>query len=203
MKLYPLLAAVFAALILSATSVLADEAAWQSSYQLEAAGKYNEAIAAIDQVPVNGADAELKVLRRGWLYYLLGNFNESIREYRLAIERNNKSIDARLGVILPLLGQKRWREAEQSARDALDLAPNNYYALLRLTIALEAQRDWASMAKTAATMAAGYPTDATAYVYLARANAWINKRDDAVTAYTAVLSRIPGHLEAKAYLERR
>lgn len=203
MKPHPLLAAAFAALVLSSTAALADEAAWQSSYQLEAAGKYNEAVAVIDQVPVNGADAELKVLRRGWLYYLLGNYNESIREYRLAIERNSKSIDARLGIILPLLAQKRWREAEQNARAVLDIAPNNYYGLLRLTIALEAQRDWVVMAKTAATMVAGYPTDATAYTYLARANAWLDKRDEAVAAYTAVLSRVPGHLEAKAYLDKK
>ncbi len=193
--------ALAAALILSAAPVPAQEAAWQNSYKLEAAGKYNEASAAIDQVPANGADAEMKTLRRGWLFYMSGAFNESIREYRLAMDRNSKSIDARLGVILPLLAQKRWREAEQGAKAVLDLAPNNYTALLRLAIAQEAQRDWLPMAKTSSIMVAGYPTDASGYVYLARANAWLNRRDDAAAAYSAVLSRVPGHLEAKAYLE--
>jgi predicted Zn-dependent protease len=203
MKRYPTLATLAALIALAATPAFAQEAAWQSSYQLETAGKYNEAIAAIDPVQANGADAELKLLRRGWLYYLPGNFNESIREYRLAIERNGKSIDARLGVILPLLAQKRWREAEQSARAVLDLAPNNYLGLLRLAVAQEAQRDWPAMAKTTATLVAAYPSDATAYIYLARANAWLNKRDEAVAAYLAVLSRYPGQLEAKAYLEKK
>jgi tetratricopeptide (TPR) repeat protein len=202
MKLQSLLAAASAVLSLLATSVFAQEAAWQKSYQLEAAGKYNEAMAAIDQVQANGPDAEMKLLRRGWLYYLPGNFNESIREYRLAIERNGKSVDARLGVLLPLLGQQRWREAEQNARAALELAPNNYTALLRLTISLEGQHDWDRMAKTAATLVTGYPSDATAYVYLARANAWLNKRDEAIAAYAAVLTRYPGHAEAKAYLDK-
>jgi tetratricopeptide (TPR) repeat protein len=203
MKRYAKLAVIATALILSSASTVAQEASWKSSYELETAGKYNEAIVAIDRVAANGPDAELKAIRRGWLYYLLGNFNDSIREYRLAIDRSGRSIDARLGVTLPLLAQKRWREAEQSARTVLDMAPNNYTALLRLTIAQEGQRDWTSMAKTAATLVAAYPTDASAYVYLARANAWLLKTDETIAAYTAVLSRYPGHLEAKAYLEKK
>lgn len=200
MKLYFLFAV---ALILSATSAQAEETVWANSYQLELLGRYNEAIATIDRVPANGPDAELKALRRGWLFYLSGAFDLSIREYRLAIERNSKSLDARLGVTLPLLAQKRWREAEQNAKAVLDMAPNNYVALLRLTLAQEAQHDWEDMEKTAAAMVASYPLDATGYVYLARANAWLNRRGNAVAAYTAVLSRIPGHLEAIAYLEKK
>lgn len=203
MKTPTLLTALFAALALSSTSVVAQEAAWQNSYQLETAGKYSDAIAALDQVAANGPDAELKVLRRAWLYYSQGSYNDSIREYRLAIERNGKSIDARLGAILPLLAQKRWREAEQGLRTVLDMAPNHYTALLRLAVCQEGQRDWAAMAKTATTLVASYPSDASAYVYLARANAWLSKRDEAIAAYSAALSRYPGHLEAKAYLEKK
>lgn len=203
MKLNILPTAIFTALIFLTTSVVAQESAWQNSYQLETAGKYAEAIAAIDQVPGNSPDAELKAMRRGWLYYLLGSYNESIREYRLAIDRNSRSIDARLGVTLPLLAQKRWRETEQSVRAVLDMAPNNYTALLRLTIVQEGLHDWAGMAKTAAMLVASYPTDASAYVYLARANAWLQKPNEASAAYTAVLSRYPGHLEAKAYFDKK
>jgi tetratricopeptide (TPR) repeat protein len=197
MKRYPLRATLSTLLTLLATSVLAQDDAWQTSYQLEAAGKYYEAIAAIDHVPANGPDAELKALRRGWLYYLPGSFNESIREYRLAIERNSKSVDARVGITLPLLAQKRWRDAAQNARIALQLAPNNYTALLRLAMALEGQREWEEMA---AIMIASYPSEATPYVYLARASVSLKKRDDAIAAYTAVLVRAPGNLEAKNYL---
>jgi tetratricopeptide (TPR) repeat protein len=203
MKSRPLIAILAALLTLSATSVLAQDAAWQNSYQLEAAGKYYEAITALDHVPANGPDAELKALRRGWLFYLPGSFNESIREYRLAIEHNSHSIDARLGVTLPLLALKRWRDAAQNAKIALDLAPNNYTALLRLTVALEGQHEWDDMAKTAAVMVASYPSDATAYVYLARAKVALLQRDDAIAAYSAVLVRAPGNLEAKNYLEKK
>ncbi len=203
MKHIPKLASLMAALALSAAPVVAQEAAWQSSYQLETVGKFNDALAAIDYVPANGPDAELKLLRRGWLYYLPGKFDESIREYRLAIERNSRSVDARLGLTLPLLAAKRWREAEQAARAALDVAPNHYTALVRLAVAQEGLQDWQAMAKTGTSLVTAYPTDATAYVYLARANAWLGKRPEALAAYSAVLARVPGHLEAKAYLDKK
>lgn len=203
MKLSPLFATLVATATLLATPVSAQEAAWQSSYQLEAAGKYVEALAAVDPVPPNGPDAELKLLRRGWLYYLPGKFDESIREYRLAIDRNGKSIDARLGLTLPLLAAKRWREADAMARSVLELAPNNYTAMARLAAAQENLQDWQGLVKTASAMTASYTTDPTAYVYLARANAALGQRNEAVTAYAAVLSRFPGHLEAKAYLAKK
>ncbi len=203
MKATRLLATLMAALALSSAPAMAQEAAWQSSYQLEAAGKYSDAVAAIDYVPVNGPDAELKLLRRGWLFYLPGKFDESIREYRLAIERNSRSVDARLGLTLPLLAAKRWREAEQAARAALDLAPNHYTAQVRLAVAQEGLQDWQALTKTATSLVSSYPSDATAYVYLARAHAWLGKRPEALAAYSAVLARVPGHLEAKAYLDKK
>jgi tetratricopeptide (TPR) repeat protein len=198
-----LLITLLSALVLSPAAKCAQESAWQNSYKLEASGKYSEAITAIDSVAANGADAELKSLRRGWLYYLQGNYSEAIREYRYSVERNKQSVDARLGITLPMLAQKRWREAEQNARESLELAPNNYTGLLRLTLALEGQRDWGNMAKTATTLVNSYPTDATAYTYLARAYAWQGRRNEAVAAYSAVLSRYPGHLEAKAFVEQK
>ena len=191
------------ALSLLAHGAFAQETVWQSSYKSEAAGKYSEAISALDQITVNEPDAELKTLRRGWLFYLQGQHNESIREYRIAMERNGKSIEARLGVLLPLLAQKRWREAEQSARAVLDMAPNNYLALLRLAVAQEGQTDWDGMMKTATTLVSMYPSDASAYVYLGRAAVGLNRRGAAIAAYTAVLSRYPGHSEATAFFEKK
>ena len=201
--LRPALLALSAVLALQSLPATAQESVWQNSYQLESAGKYTEALNAIDGVAANGADAELKLLRRGWLYYLPGRFDESIREYRLAVERNPKSIDARLGLTLPLLAAKRWREAEQAARAVLELVPNSYAGQIRLVTAQEGQQDWSGMLKTANSLVTSFPSDATAFVYLARANAWLGKRSDAIAAYQAVLARYPGHLEAKAYIEKK
>jgi tetratricopeptide (TPR) repeat protein len=195
--------AAIAALALQAVPAKAQEAVWQSSYAYEAAGKYVDAMAVLESAAANGPDAELKLLRRGWLYYLPGRMDESIREYRLAIERNPKSVDARLGLTLPLLATKRWREAEQAARAVLELAPNSYVGQVRLAIAQEGLQDWGGMLKTAMSLTSSFPSDATAFVYLARANSGLAKRSDAVAAYNAVLVRSPGQLEAKAYIDKK
>ena len=205
MKLLPSLFALTAALTLQYSVAHAQDSAWRNSYQFETAGKFTEAIAAIEPVSVNGPDAEFKLLRRGWLYYQAGRFDESIREYRLAIERNSHSVDARLGLVLvlPMLAAKRWREAEQAARFVLDIAPHNYTALVRQAIAQEGLQDWQALSKTANILVADYPSDATAYIYLARAHAWLGKRSEAVVAYNSVLVRYPAHPEARAYIDKK
>lgn len=186
---------------LLATSVAssAQDAAWQNSYQLEAAQKYTEAINAMDFVQATGTEVELKALRRAWLLYQSGKFDDAAREYRLLADKYPRSVDARLGQSLALLAAKRWREAEATARGALELAPNHYTALLRLTVAQEGAQDWAAMARTANLMVTAYNSDASAHLYLARAYAWLGRRSEALVAYHAVLARSPGHAEAKAY----
>ncbi len=197
---------IFACSLLTAASIFsstafAQEASWLKSYQLEAAQEYTNAIKALDSIKANSYDAELKSLRRGWLYYLMQRYNESIREYRHAIERNSNSVDARLGITLPLMAQQRWREAALHANAALKLSPNNYNGLLRLTQAYEGQKDWQAMLKTSRRMVALYPANASSYVYYARAHAWLNHHSQAKAAYSAVLSRYPGHVEASNYLK--
>lgn len=190
-------------LILSATfssAACAENPAWQTTYQMETAGKYNEALTILDTIPVTDPDADLKQLRRGWLFYLLGRYDESIREYDLAIRRNPSSIDAKLGIVLPFLAAKRWREAESRVRHVLGISPNNYLALLRLTIALEAQQNWIEMEKQVERLVACYPADATAYIYLARAKKAQGRMSEATAAYSAVLARSPENPEAKNYL---
>ncbi len=192
-------AAVLVLVMMSGTAFAGVED-WQNSYRLEREGKYADALGAIAPVPANGPDAELKTLRRGWLYYLTGSYNESIREYRYAVERNPHSIDALLGETLPLLAQKRWREAEQVSKDALAISPNHYTALLRLSQALEGERNWPGMEQAASSLANHYPSDATAFLYLARAHAWQGHNAEAAAAYRAVLVRYPDQAEAASFL---
>jgi tetratricopeptide (TPR) repeat protein len=158
---------------------------------------------ALDNVPQAGPDGELRALRTGWLQYRLGKWDASIFAYRNALSRNPHSMDARLGEVLSLLAAQRWGEAERGAQAALDLEPNNYTALLRLAVAQEAQKNWNGLGKTGTLLTTYYPSDYLSYLYLARAHAWLGKSSDAAKAYGAVLSRYPGYLEAKSYLEKR
>ena len=173
---------------------------WTLSYEREAAGDYDGAVEALAPIVEARPEDDFAVLRRAWLRYLGGDYNASIREYRRALELNGRSLEAMLGLTLPLLAQQRWREAAAQAQTVLEIAPGNYYAHVRLMAAEEGLRQWSVLASHAADVSALYPSDATVLVYLARARAWQGNVAAARAAYERVLERIPGHEEAEAYL---
>jgi len=175
---------------------------WSESYRYEVQGDYAAALIALE--PILDADPahEFALLRTAWLKYLLGDYNAAIRDYERALEINVASLEARLGLTLPLLAQRRWREAAGAAREVLSLAPWNYYAHVRLMVAEEGQRQWQTLAAHAELVAARYPGDATVLVYLARAQARRGRLEDARSAYARVLERVPGHEEATAFLSQ-
>ncbi len=191
-------------LLLFFTTVQAgEEETWAKSYALEAKGEYKEAAAVIEPFLNGGGDtAEFALLRYGWLNYLLRNHNDAIRSYEKALRLNPNSIDARLGLTLPLLVQQRWKEAARYAKQVLQRSPWNFTAHLRLLVSEEGRRKWSVMKKHASELAARYPSSATPWVYLARAEAWLGDHEAAKRAYVRVLRRIPAHLEANAYLNK-
>ena len=173
---------------------------WSESYRNEAIVEY--AIAADALKPyIKHEKTEFVMLRHGWLNYLQGNYNESIDDYKEALELNSESLDAMLGATLPLLAQKRWREAANFATKVLSIAPWNYYAHIRLMICEEGQNQWRSLELHAESVARRYPADATILVYLGRTKARLGKTREARSIFKKVLRRIPGHLEATQYLE--
>ena len=197
------LALLLAGLLANSSWAYADnEAVWSSSYGLEAGKKYAEALSALDAIPESSPDSQLLLLRKGWLTYLQGQYNDSVKFYQEALQQNPQSLDAMLGATLPLLAQQRWQESAVYAKQVLSAAPNQYTAYLRLIVAEEGAKDWASMKKHAEELTAHYPTDTTAFVYLARAHAWLGDKESAKKAYSAVLVRLPKHLEATAYLSK-
>jgi tetratricopeptide (TPR) repeat protein len=193
------LVVVLYCLVLTDTCVGAADP-WSESYRLEFLGQYGAAAQVLEpflkQTPVN----EFAVLRHGWLKYLEGNYNAAIRDYQTAININAESLDALLGMTLPLLAQQRWREAASFTGKALKIAPWNYYAHVRLMVAEEGQKQWKTLAKHAQQAVAHYPSDATFFVYLARAQAQLGKKQEARAAYRQVLERVPEHLEAMKFL---
>lgn len=173
---------------------------WTRSYTLEANKQYAEAAATIEPYLQQSPDSEFAQLRSGWLYYLNANYSRSITHYQSALNLNNQSIEARLGLALPLLAQSRWQEAAQQCRDVIKMSNWNYFAHVRLMIAEEGQKQWDKLAKHAEEVNRHYPTDATVLVYLARAYKQLGETARAKKAYNEVLVRIPGHLEASEFM---
>lgn len=191
-KLIPFLLA-----FIVSTAAAADP--WSESYRLETAGKYSDAAAQIEPMVKTGEFAQL---RHAWLLYLAGRLDESVAGYQRAQQMNPNSLDATLGLALPLMAQWKWKEAADATRAVLRHAPWHYTATLRLLVILEAQKQWKPMAEEAARFAERYPSDATAWVYLARAEAASGNAENAREAYRRVLQIIPGHFEATGYSRR-
>ncbi len=175
---------------------------WASSYALEASGQYEKAAAVILPELDTASGGELGWLRYGWLNYLQGNYSDSVRAYETALRRNHHSLDARLGMALPLLAQRRYSDTRRYMKQVLDRTPSHYTATIYLLSCDEGQRKWSDMQKRAARLVALYPSETMPWVYLARAENYNNRKAKAQAAYQQVLMRSPEHIEASRYLSK-
>lgn len=181
-------------------TALAGETAWQKSYNFEAKGKYQKATSAIEPLTRKGNNKEFAWLRLGWLNYLQANYNDAKEAYRQALRINPKSLDARLGLVKPLLAQQRWREAELQIKKVLQKAPLNLSANLVLMAIHQHNKDWKALQDLAYKLLRYYPGSADSWVYLARAYAWQKQVKLAKQSYQRVLAIFPKNLEAEYYL---
>lgn len=129
------------------------------SYDLEAAGKLKEALAALDQTPPARKDSYLGWARRGWLQYRLAQHAESVESYRKAIALAPQAIEPRLGIMLPQLALHRWADAEMIAKEVLKVDPASYLGTLRLAFVYYNQHRYAESTVLYRRLRDLYPSD--------------------------------------------
>ena len=170
-----------------------------TSYRLEAERRYEAAATPLQLAADSGDD--FARMRIAWLAYQAGNFNSSVNGYLQVLQRNPAAIEARQGLLLPLMAQERWHDAVAQAQILLRQAPWDYTANIRLMVCEEALKQWEALEAHAAAVSRAYPSDATTLVYLARARHHRQNVAGAREAYSLVLARSPAHPEALAYLK--
>lgn len=185
---------------LSSTAAANTPSVWQQSYSYEAAGDYKNAAKVISELAIRKKN-EYALIRYAWLKYMQGKFGESISAYKKAIKANGKSVDARVGIVLPLLAQERWKEVQHYSQQALVIAPDNYQASLYLMSVWEKKRDWEALKKLAKRISKRYPSTADGLVYLARAEWHLGNKESSKKAYQQVLYRYPTNWEANSALK--
>jgi tetratricopeptide (TPR) repeat protein len=193
--------ALIAGALLAAPMAAAQQDPWTESYRFEYIGKYAEALAFIEPFTARQPINEFAIMRSAWLLHLQGKYAEAEKRYQRAVEVNPRSLEAKLGLMLPQMALYRWNDAIQSGRKVLADSPWNYTALVRIMICEEALSRWEDLAKHAAEASARFPTDATLLVYWARAEAALKRTRKAKELYAQVLERVPGHIEASNYLK--
>ncbi len=139
MKKYVLLSVSIIIIIFVVFSVLAFEqkidpkiTAFNKSLTFENNKDYLSAIKELLNIYDNNKDNYLINLRLGWLYYNSGLYTESALYYEKANKISSNSVEAKIGLTLPLSKLEKWDDVKNIYEQILKLDPQNYTANLRL-----------------------------------------------------------------------
>ena len=173
---------------------------YQASYDLEAMQDYAGALSRMDDIGDQGTDYVYH-LRRGWLLYLLGRHGDSAVAYRAAIAEQPESVEARQGLVLPLMSMKQWPDAQAVCVELLGISPDDYRGNSRLAYILYRMGRYEEAAGLYRKVLLHYPSDVEMQAGLGWAQL---KQGDAVAArqtFSAVLRLAPSHVSAKQGLD--
>lgn len=163
----------------------------QRSYDSEAVGKFQDSLSALDSLSAPLYDSYVVTLRRAWLLYRLGKFQESAAMYGRAVALSPAAVEARLGALLPNLALRRWADVETQARAILKLDPANYLATLRLAFACYNLQRYAESATFYKRLTDLHPGDIEVRVGLGWAFLKMGKYKEAAAEFRFVLEISP------------
>lgn len=131
--------------------------AFSKSYELEADGKYEDAISKL--LAVYNKDSYEVNIRLAWLNYMAGLFTESIPYYVKCIELKPLSIEARLGLTYPASALGNWTQVENAYNEILEIDPENSVALYRIGSIYYGKEDYSKALKYFERVLNHYPFD--------------------------------------------
>ena len=176
--------------------------AYRRSFEYERTQDYQNAVRALAPVYEAYPGGYTVNLRMGWLFYLNGNYNNSVAHYEVATRAQPFALEPKLGHLLPLLAQGRWAEAEGLAYQVVSVDHYNYYGNLRLAVALRMQGKLEAAYQIALKMVGAYPTDVLHLVELAQVNDARGDKDEAARLFGEILILDPENQVARRYLGR-
>ncbi len=173
---------------------------WKTSFLAEGAGQFQAALDALGELPSPQRDGYLASFRRGWLLYRLNRHPESVAAYKVAAMAEPASIEARLGLLLPLMALTRWNDVAALAEDVLKRDPENYLALSRLAFAKFSSEHFPEAEVLYRRLVQNYPSD----VEMRSALGWVvlrmGKKKEAIALFKEVLELSAEHASATAGL---
>lgn len=179
---------------LAAQDYSALQQAFSTSYTLETAGDYTNAITSLKKVYLESS-YELNI-RLGWLDYMAGLFSESTSYYSKAIALMPYSIEARLGYVLPASAMGNWDQVSNKYLEILKIDPANYPANYRIGLIYYGRKDYASAIKYFEKIANMYPFDYDANHMYAWSNYQLGKLREAKVLFNKTLLIRPGDSSA-------
>ncbi len=165
--------------------------AYQDAYRLQAEGEWEASADILKEVLTSEPRAYEANLRLGWLSYWLGEHEHSLKFYSVAAQVAPRATEPQLGLMLPLLAQRRFVEVEQRGYRILKDDPYNYYANLRLTAALLGAGKFGLARGYAEKMLARYPADTLILSQLAHALDGVGEKGSAARLRDQVEMLVP------------
>ena len=196
---------VFAVAIIAPAHVLRAQDArvsglYRDSYTLEAKRDYVAALAKVRDARAAGGNAYFSAIRSGWLAYLQGDFKASLASYSEAVAAEPKAVEPKLGLTLPLLAQRNWRELERACAAVLAVDPRNSTALARLGLAQYNGGNFSAAESTYRHLMEDYPSEMDYRTGLGWALVKQGKNGEAKPIFESVLAVSPDNVNAKAGL---
>ena len=162
-------------------------AAFNRSFLAEKAIHYDDAIEELVAIGDPGDDRYFIFTRLGWLHYLRGNFGKSFDYYLGAIEESPESTEARVGYLLPLLANKQYDKVIEIAKQVLEVDPRNYYANLRLAVALRELKRFDDALQVIEPVLTRIPADLESMAEYSKSLVAIGRISDANAVYHRML----------------
>lgn len=186
---------MMAALILFGLQVFSQDEntiqeAFSQSYLYETDGEYTKAINTIKAV--YDEDSYEINLRLGWLTYLSGNFSESLPYYRKCIQLRPLSIEARMGIVLPLSLMGNWGQVENHYKQVLEMDAENSWVNYRMGLIYYGREDYQAAIKYFENVVNHYPFDYDSVIMLAWTNFKLGKFREAKVLFNKALLIQPG-----------
>ncbi len=193
---------ILAILVLALSLVAAPAAAqvdggelYSESYSKEARGDLSGALQTLEKLP-NSKHDYVYHLRRGWLLYLNGRYDDSISSYDRAVKAAPRAVEPLLGRMLPEMALRRWKDTAATARKALSLDDDNYLATSRLAYSLYNLGRFDEAEKHYERLVTLYPSDVEMKAGLAWCLLKQGNKSKARALFEDVLKIAPSHASA-------
>jgi tetratricopeptide (TPR) repeat protein len=172
-------------------------ALYRESYQLEANRDAQGALGKMREIKAKAGNSYFVAVRSAWLAYLVGDFAGSEASYRDAAALAPKAIEPRIGLTLPLLAQKKWRDLERACRDAMTFDANHATARARLAHALYSVGNFPDSATLYRKLVEDFPAELDYQTGLGWALLKMGRRAEARQLFAGVLAVSPDNVNAK------
>ena len=174
--------------------------AFSKSYIFESNKNYKAAITALEAIY---SDASYPVnLRLGWLHYLDGNYRQSRIYYQKAIQTEPKSVEARLGIVLPLSAEDNWKEVVLVYKKILEIDPGNSLVNYRLALIYYNRKEFEKAVPHIKKVTAMYSFDYDSQLLLAKIEVSRGNIMEAQKALGICLQYSPSSKEALGMWEK-